>query len=307
MDINERCEAFVERHAGLWQLDACGVTRSERRIPALLHADAYVADTQRTRVLLVSGLSGRAEDVENAFEALTAYSEAGEALQRDVALSAIPCGNPDGLLQGLTLSNGSGGNPAAGYPPEGRYYDDANDPEARYLWRWVGFNAPDVALEVREGAGMRWEASGQSIQGIAATLNAYPIADDDSLASALSDGSANRLAAIPALRLTCSREAVSDAIAALWRILAQGIGAGVRRRRRRELDSRRARTPIETARILAAAYGHKLNPVIYTQGVALSGRLRLAELDAEYESPVADIERMVRGYAASDMRGVFGG
>ena len=306
MDINERCEAFVEEHAGLWQLDACGVTRSDRQIPALLHPDAYVPDTQRTRVLLLSGLAGRTEDVENAFEALRAYSEAGERLQRDVALSAIPCGNPDGLLQGTPLSNGSGGNPAAGYPPEGRYYDHASDPEARYLWRWVGFNAPDVALEVCEGAGMRWEASGQSIQGIASTLNAYPIADDDSLASALSDGSANRLAAIPTLRLTCSREAVGDAIAALWRILAQESALGSSPARR-ELDGRRARTPIETARILAAAYGHKLNPVIYTQGVALSGRLRLAEIDAEYDNPVADIERMVRGYAASgDMRGVFG-
>ena len=119
MDINERCEAFVEQNSSLWTLDACGVTRSERRIPALLHPDAYVVDTPRARVLLLSGLDGSADDVECAFETLASYSELGEPLQRDVALSAIPCGNPDGLLQGVPLSNGAGGNPADGYPPEG--------------------------------------------------------------------------------------------------------------------------------------------------------------------------------------------
>ena len=304
MDINERCEAFVEQNPGLWTLDACGVTRSERRIPALLHPDAYVVDTPRARVLLLSGLNGSADDVECAFEALASYSELGEPLQRDVALSAIPCGNPDGLLQGVPLSNGAGGNPADGYPPEGNYYDDPNDPEKRYLWRWIGFHAPDVALQVREGSSARWEASGL-IQRIAAALNAYDVAADGSLVSALADGSANNLAAIPALTLTCPRGAVKDEVGKLWHILAQE-SALASSPARRVLDARRERAPLEIARILAGAYGHTLNPVIYTQGVAVSGRLRLAELDPDAESPAPQIERMVRGYASSRMQEVFG-
>ena len=304
MNLAERIEALANEHPHLWTADACGVTRSDTQIPALLHADAYVPETDRARVLLLSGLTGRSEGVENGFRVLDSYVGGGDALQREVALSAIPCANPDGLAQGTLSSNGAGGNPSQGYPPEDEYYFDPNDPEARYLWRWISFHAPDVALEVREAYNTRWEYSGP-IERIANTLNAYPMTADDSLVSALSEGTPNNLAPIPALTLTCPTDAVEGEVAKLWRILAQE-SALPSSPARRELDRRRNRTPIEAARTLAGAYGHILNPVIYTQGVALSGRLRLYELDADGESPVADIERMVKGYAVSSITDVFG-
>ena len=304
MSLAERIQSLASEHADFWTLDACGVTRSETQIPALIHSDAYVADTSRTRVLLVSGLIGGDEGVENGFRVLESYASTGESLERDVALSGIPCANPDGLVQGTLPSNGAGGNPAEGYPPEGNYYDDPNNPEARYLWRWICFQAPDVVLEVREAYGVRWEYTGP-IERVANALNAYPMTADSSLVSALSNRSPNNLAPIPALILTCPIDAVESEVSKLWRILAQE-SVLLSSPARRVLDRRRNRTPIEAARILAAAYGHKLNPVIYTQGVALSGRLRLHELDPEGESPVEDIERMVKGYAVSSITEVFG-
>ncbi len=49
------------------------------------------------------------------------------------------------------------------------------------------------------------------------------------------------------------------------------------------------------ARILDNAYGHVLErPVVYTQGVALTGRLELASLDDVYPNPRNDIEAIVR-------------
>lgn len=304
MNLAERIQALAAEHSHLWTADACGVTRSDTPIPALLHPDAYVPDTDRTRVLLLSGLAGGSEGVENGFRVLDSYIGGGESLQRDVALSAIPCANPDGFAQGTLSSNFSGGNPSEGYPPQDDYYYDANDPEARYLWRWSCFHAPDVALEVREAYSTRWEYSGP-IERIANTLNAYALTADDSLVSALSEGRPNNLAPIPALVLTCPAHAVEDEVSKLWRILAQE-SALLSSPARRELDRRRNRTPIEAARVLAAAYGHILNPVIYTQGVALSGRLRLFDLDPDGESPVADIERLVKGYAVSAISEVFG-
>ena len=304
MTFAERIQVLASQHTDMWTADACGVTRSETQIPALLHADAYVPETDRTRVLLLSGLTGSSEGVENGSRVLDSYLSGGEPLQRDVALSAIPCANPDGLAQGTLPNNGAGGNPAEGYPPEDDYYYDPNDPEARYLWRWISFHAPDVVLEVREAYSVRWEYAGP-IERIANALNAYPMTADTSLAVALSEGKPNNLAPIPTLVLTCPTDVVDAEVSKLWRILAQE-SALPSSPARRELDRRRGRTPIEAARILAAAYGHILNPVIYTQGVALSGRLRLFELDPDGESPVADIERMVRGYAVSSITDVFG-
>lgn len=304
MNLDERIAALAAEHPRLWTADACGVTRADTRIPALLHPDAYVPDTDRARVLLLSGLTGRSEGVENGFIVLESYANRGESIQREVALSAIPCANPDGLAQGTLSSNGAGGNPSEGYPPEGDFYFDPNDPEARYLWRWISFHAPDMVLEVREAYSLRWEYCGP-IERVANALNAYPMATDSSLANALSNGTPNNLAPIPTLTLTCPADEVEAEVGKLWRILAQE-SALPSSPARRELDRRRGRTPIEAARVLAAAYGHILNPVIYTQGVALSGRLRLYELDPDGESPVADIERMVRGYAVSSVTDVFG-
>lgn len=304
MNLAERIEVLASQHMDMWTADACGVTRSETPIPALLHADAYVPETDRTRVLLLSGLTGSSEGVENGFLVLDSYLMGCESLQRDVALSAIPCANPDGLAHGTLPNNGAGGNPGEGYPPEGDYYYDPNDPEARYLWRWLSFHAPDVVLEVREAYSVRWEYAGP-IERIANALNAYPMSSDGSLAGALSEGKPNNLAPIPTLVLTCPTDMVDSEVSKLWRMLAQE-SVLPSSPARRELDGRRGRTPIEVARILAASYGHELNPVIYTQGVALSGRLRLFEFDSDGVSPVADIERMARGYAVSSITDVFG-
>jgi rhamnogalacturonyl hydrolase YesR len=51
------------------------------------------------------------------------------------------------------------------------------------------------------------------------------------------------------------------------------------------------------ARILAESYGHKLaRPVVYTQGVALTARMQLAELDDAYPNPRQDIEGLTAEY-----------
>ena len=67
--------------------------------------------------------------------------------------------------------------------------------------------------------------------------------------------------------------------------------------------------PLAMARRLAQAYGHKLEiPVVYTQGVALSGRLRLHEL-AGGADPAPDVEKIVapRLAGGADMFGENGG
>ena len=52
------------------------------------------------------------------------------------------------------------------------------------------------------------------------------------------------------------------------------------------------------ARILAGAYGHTLErPVVYTQGVSLTGRLLLSDLDEAYPNPRAEIEEITSEYA----------
>ena len=296
MTLDEQIEALVTNKPEFWQLDACGVTRTERQIPALLHGTAQPPAGERIQLVLIGGLSGTQEDADAALAALNSYSAASSLSDR-VALSAVPCGNPDGLALGSAPENGAGGNPSAAYPPPGDSYYDAN-PEAHYLWRWVSFQGPDLALEIRVGAGATWQASApcqQLLSQFRSTLNVSELPSDSSLLAALATGEPNLLPPVPSLRLTCAAADLAGELAKLWTVLAQ-VPDHARSATRSALQARVARSPLAVARILAGVYGHELDPVIYTQGVAVSGRLRLAQLDPDGTDPSADIEAIAAPY-----------
>ena len=286
-DIREALDELAAARLGFWSRAACGVTRSLTPIPALLDRNAYTPDTARVRILLVGGLSGRPADVDLALHALELYAGGGDGLALRIGLSAVPCANPDGLRLGRGPENGAGGNPSQGYPPAGNYYSDAQNPEKRYLWRWICFQAPDLVLEVESGNGsVQWECNAAA-RHLAPALAAREI-ENDSLPGALGDGYPEGLGTIPALRLTASDEQLPREISRLFGV-AQQAGLSGKSPARQTLDRRRQRSKVDIAHILAAAYGHSFDPVVYTQGVPISGRLRLSELDSHGNDPSSDI------------------
>ena len=196
----EQIEVVVAESGVPWTRDGCGVTRRDAQIDSLVHRDAYLDDSDRHRVLLVGALSGTSDDADAAVSALRAYASS-RVLRNRVALSTIPCANPDGLELGVGPGNGSGGDPSTGYPPEGGYFNHETDPEARYLWRYIGFMAPDCVVEVRAGDSVAWECAGVA-SAVADALGARPMPEDSSLLSALSRGTPNDLGQVPGIRLT---------------------------------------------------------------------------------------------------------
>ena len=285
--IREALDELAAVRPAFWSRTACGVTRSLTPIPALLDRNAYTPDTARTRILLVGGLSGRPADVDLALHALELYAGGGDGLALRIGLSAVPCANPDGLRLGRGPENGAGGNPSQGYPPVGNFYFDGENPEKRYLWRWICFQAPDLVLEVQSGSSsVQWECNAAA-RHLAPALAAREIGND-SLLGALGDGHPEGLGTIPALRLTASDEQLPREISRLFGVVQQA-GLSGKSPARQVLDHRRQRGKVDIAHILAAAYGHSFDPVVYTQGVPVSGRLRLAELDSHSNDPSPEI------------------
>ena len=132
---------------------AVGVTRKGTPIPCLVTTADVDPFASKRRVLLVGGLDGTLESVEHIKKIVRWFytsDETGE-LRSEVAISAIPCVNVDGIHLDLGRRNGSGGNPSVGYPPMHDAYNSPRDPEASYVWRWIGMHAPDVVIEVRSG------------------------------------------------------------------------------------------------------------------------------------------------------------
>jgi rhamnogalacturonyl hydrolase YesR len=245
-------------------------------------------------------MSGGEADVQLALSALERLAgngaEGGRRMGRALALSAIPCGNPDGLASGTAPKNSAGGSPGSGYPPADNFFFDKANPEARYLWRWAGFQAPDLLLELRAGDRVAWEAT-EGAGGLAEALSAVRLGPADSLLAALAAGKPNGLAPIPGLRLTTPPQALTAELARLGMALARSPRLPASPARR-ALDARRRRPPLDIARLLGSVYGHKLDPVVYTQGVGISGRLRLAALDPADRTTLAGVVRLVEPYVS---------
>lgn len=301
IDLDSTLNQLARERADIWSMTACGVTRSERPIPALVDRDAYAPATARTRVLLIGGLSGRPGDVEVALKAVQLFAEAGDAVSSKIALSAIPCGNPGGLTMDNGPYNGAGGVPSIGYPPTDGFFYDRETPESRHIWRWTCYQAPDLVLEVQHGERVAWEANAAAT-GLGADRHASRIGPDDSLLSAIAIGEPDGLGTIPGLRLTAP---LSELDAELTRLLESLIhrppGPSTARS---VLDARRSRSPVEVGRDLAKTNGRTLEPLVYTQGVAISGRLRFEALAPGAAGGIEDIAPLVAPVVA-DPAGSF--
>ena len=276
--ILDRVDAIRTATGSPWTDDGCGVTRQDTQIAAFVHIDAYAAHTTRHRVLLLGGLSGSPDDVEAVVSVLERYATSRRVRNR-VALSAIPCGNPDGLNLNTGPRNRSEGNPSGRISARRRILQSRDGSGGTIPLALVGFMAPDFVVEVRPGDAVAWEHSGVGVT-IAQAINAVPMADDDSLLSALASGLPNSLGQIPGLRLTAPVSAIADEIDRLWtRLMSEGP---IISQAREELARRRIRSAVEIAEALAARYGDTLDPVVYTQGVALSGSSDSARLRVKY-------------------------
>ena len=289
----DQIEGIVAESGVPWIVDGCGVTRRDTRIVSLVHRDAYLNDSDRHRVLLVGALSGDSDDADAAVSVLLGYASSQRTRSR-VALSAIPCANPDGLSLGVGPGNGSGGDPSTGYPPQGGYFNHEIDPEVRYLWRYIGFMAPDYVVEVRSGDSVVWECAGVS-STLSEALDARPVPDDSSLLSALAQGVPNDLGQVPGIRLTAPATDAEAELSKLWSAL-DGLGAPAVSPARLELSTRRSRSPLSVAASLVERYGDTLDPVIYTQGVSISGRLRYGQLTGEAEKYSQGVASLIQPY-----------
>ena len=294
----ETIDSIRSRASLPWADDTCGVTRKDTSITALVHPDAYSEDSDRHRILLLGGLSGSSDDTEAIVSTLETYAT-NRKLRNRIALSVIPCANPDGLNSGEGPENGSGGNPAAGYPPEGGYFNHETNPEARYLWRYIGFMAPDFVLEIRASGSVNWECSNAPLQ-ISEVLEAGQISSDDGLLSALSSGSPNDLGRIPGVRLNAPPSEAAEQSEKLWGMLAGASHEVGKSEARSALDFRRKRTPDDVAGKLAKHYGNALDPVIYTQGVSISGRLRYGALNDNLDEYANGVASLVEPYLSGD-------
>ena len=286
---------------------AIGVTRLETPIAARITPDDLDLHSPKTRVLLIAGLDGSQASAAAAVDAFRWFHHSAEAgaFRSRFAVSIVPLANPEGWMSEGEGANASGGNPLRGYPPPGDAYQSSTDPEAAYLWRWIGMHAPDWVVDVRSGEQLRWfvpasddAAPGDSRASLAklrASLgNAAVLGASDDLVPQLGVNSPSGTGPVPAARVEIPSR--TDFLADFLRAIERGALHGPSPARL-ELQRRLDRSPIEIAEQLALHYGHELDQVAYIPAVALMGRLRLGEL-TDNPDHLAEVERIVAPYVS---------
>jgi len=279
------CDVYPES----WTLSSCGLTPDQQPIPVLLNRRAYTHNTNATRILVISGLSGKESDSALADHLLQHILSDSRYNSANLALSVIPDTNPSHKFDF-----------SGPYPPDSGFFYDGDLPEMRYLWRYICWQAPDLVIEICEDDITSIESNNAAKQVIPSSANTLPLLDENTLLWALGTGHPDQLNPICGVRLTCRPDNLISQLDDLFLKLSYKELSTSELFASDIQDIRRSRRPLEVSSILAKVYGHELDPVNYTQGIGIAGRLRLHILDPSTESPVAGIIRLVEPYVSKE-------
>lgn len=199
-----------------------------------------------------------------------------------------------------------GDMPTRGYPPKGESYNSSTDPEAQYLWRWIGMTAPDLVVEVAPGEGETWyvpESDFPQLKELAKHLpNAKTLSTSDELVPQLVTVAPCGTGVIPAVRVaTNSTTFVETLSSALAKMNLPSSSARV------ELEKRAARSAKQIADQLLQVYGFEVSPVAYIPALAIVGRMRQEQIDgAPASQPSATVLKAVEPYVTGKKKAYDG-
>jgi unsaturated rhamnogalacturonyl hydrolase len=199
-----------------------GLTAGDRPIEALVMAGASAS---APTVLLIGGLSGSDATTDVVNQEAAAFEALPQA-RRPFRLIALPLANPDRRpLQ---------------FPPTGTAYKE--NAESHVLWRWIGIQAPDLAIVVGESGSGLADALSESAAGFVGKI-------------------ASRVAPAKPGILESLRAPIPPSEAHL------------------EINRRQRRTPREIAEELGKVYGHEFGQPTYISAMALIAQLRLGNTE----------------------------
>jgi len=215
LDADLRAVAAIPGEPSI--VSAGGVTRSETPLLTIENRSAFDPASTKLRLVIVGGLDGDEKGARAVIDAVRwLKSGAPKQLRDRWTVSALPMADPDTHADATPYR----------FPPIKGFYEDPEQPESRYVWRWVTYQAPDLVVEIRAAAARR-DAPG-------------------SLTWALSD--------IDAAGLGRTKTAILPASASHDDLVLTLARVNERSPTREAIAKRIARAPLEIARVLAERY-----------------------------------------------------
>ncbi len=270
--LAKRLGALMPPGDRTYTIDSAGQTRSGRRLVSV----EPLAPDARKKVVIVGGLDGRPESSDTVVSFLRWWlNDAAARRARETwQIAAVPCVLADACGDSPATPGAAVASVALTFPPEKGFYDAADQPESRFLWRWAAMQAPDLVIDVRTGTATGWRANALATSLLApgGGAKATPLGPSGSFIASLEQPGLSGIAAVAALELTTT----TGVPAALIELLQRGAMVD-RSPLGRLIDTRTSRAPLEVARVLATTYPAAPS-MSYIPALAWSGALRLSSM-----------------------------
>ena len=186
-----------------------------------MYEDTDGLATKKVRILLVGNGTIAARDA-IARSIADFYRGTGKGTRERYIVSAVPNPYPDGLREN-----------AFRFPPRGNAYVNDGDPEAAYLWRWIGMHAPDLVITVAVGKSYDIGVPPSELPQLVALAKEHrgTVFREDDLAAQLVKAKPAEVGSIPAISLAVSSDGLIHE--ELLAMLDKAKFAGRRRRERK--------------------------------------------------------------------------
>jgi rhamnogalacturonyl hydrolase YesR len=189
------------------------------------------------------------------------------------------------------------------YPPDSQTpYYSGDQISQKYLWRSLGWIAPDLVIVWKEGnttkIGLPKSVPASLRKACRKFHQPDYVLDESHLASAAitADPPPAGVGNIPAIEFVCPADFLNRILTVFLAQLEQHKLPEISSAHQ-EMLNRRKRTPLEIAEQLDKVYGHHLNKVIYQPALSLIARLNLDDLQGG-KSRYKDVEKIVADYAS---------
>ena len=260
-------------------VSAAGVTRDETPLLTLENPSPFDPTATERRMVIVGGLDGDESSARIVLDAVRWFKTTASARdRRNWVVSALPLADPRGHARTRPYT----------FPPLRGFFDDAEQPESRYAWRWVTYQAPDLVVEVRAGHEMKIQGSMRQGAGQSDSLPA------GSLAAAVADESNGSGLGRVASMLVTAR--ASDGARMMRDVLSRAPDR--RSALRATIGHRISREPLALARVLAERYPETPG-MNYIPALAWVHTLKLASM-IDDDSLRAKVLRQVQPWVARE-------
>jgi unsaturated rhamnogalacturonyl hydrolase len=226
-------------------VSAAGITRADTPLLTIENGSAFDPASAKLRLVIIGGLDGDSRGAQAVVDAVRWLKRGAPKKLRDRWLvSALPMADPDGHARAKAFT----------FPPVKGFYEDPEQPESRYVWRWLAYQVPDLVIEIRGTA-----TGGDGEGSLTAALLGAGVAGLGRTAAGVLPASASH----------------DDLQLALSRAMA-----GARSPLRTAIAARISRAPLEIAKLLAPRY--PATPSIsYIPALAWAKTLELSTLTGD--------------------------